>query len=51
VCSLLERGWLSAGRTGGDDARLAYGARLVSGSSDRVAEFEAASDATRAAWA
>ncbi len=27
VCSLLERGWLSAGRTGGDDARLAYGGR------------------------
>ena len=26
VCSLLDRGWLSAGRDGGDDARLAYGA-------------------------
>ena len=26
VCSLLERGWLSAGRRGGDDAKLAYGA-------------------------
>ncbi len=52
VCSLLERGWLSAGRTGGDDARLAYGARARFWvEPDRVAEFEAASDATRAAWA
>ena len=52
VCSLLERGWLSAGRTGGDDARLAYGARARFWvEQDRVAEFEAASDATRAAWA
>jgi hypothetical protein len=52
VCSLLERGWLSAGRTGGDDAKLAYGARARFWvERDRVAEFEAASDATRAAWA
>ena len=52
VCSLLERGWLSAGRGGGDDAGLAYGARarfwVEPGRRD---EFEAASDATRAAWA
>ena len=27
VCSLLERGWLGAERTGADDARLPYGAR------------------------
>ena len=27
VCSLLERGWLSTGRSGGDDAGLPYGAR------------------------
>jgi Sulfotransferase family len=52
VCSLLERGWLSAGRTGGDDARLAYGpsARFWV-EPERVAEFDAASDTTRAAWA
>ncbi len=52
VCSLLERGWLSAGRAGGDDARLAYGslARFWVEPARR-AEFEAASDATRAAWA
>ena len=52
VCSLLERGWLRAGRTGGDDARLAYGARARFWvEPERVAEFEVASDATRAAWA
>ena len=52
VCSLLERGWLSAGRTGGDDANLAYGARARFWvEPDRRAEFEAATDATRAAWA
>jgi hypothetical protein len=52
VCSLLERGWLSAGRTGGDDARLAYGGRARFWvEPHRTAEFEAASDATRAAWA
>src|SRR5262249_57047946 len=52
VCSLLERGWLSAGRIGGDDARLAYGARARFWvEPERTAEFEAASDATRAAWA
>jgi hypothetical protein len=52
VCSLLERGWLSAGRTGGDDANLAYGARARFWvEPERKAEFESASDATRAAWA
>jgi len=52
VCSLLERGWLSAGRAGGDDAKLAYGARARFWvEPERAAEFETASDATRAAWA
>jgi Sulfotransferase family len=52
VCSLLERGWLSAERRGGDDAGLPYGARARFWvEPERRAEFEAASDATRAAWA
>jgi Sulfotransferase family len=52
VCSLLERGWLNAGRTGSDDAQQAYGAYARFWvEPDRRAEFEAASDATRAAWA
>jgi hypothetical protein len=52
ACSLLERGWLNAGRTGGDDANLAYGVRARFWvEAERTAEFEAASDATRAAWA
>jgi hypothetical protein len=52
VCSLLERGWLSAGRAGGDDARLPYGsdARFWVHPDER-AGFEGASDAARAAWA
>jgi hypothetical protein len=52
VCSLLERGWLSAGREGGDDARLPYGAdaRFWVRPGER-SEFERASDAARAAWA
>jgi len=52
VCSLLERGWLSAGRAGGDDARLPYGedARFWVPPAERD-EFERASDAARAAWA
>jgi len=52
VCSLLERGWLSAGRAGGDDARLPYGseARFWVPVEEREA-FEQASDAARAAWA
>ncbi len=52
VCSLLERGWLSAERSGGDDAGLPYGARARFWvEPERTGEFEAASDATRAAWA
>ena len=53
VCSLLERGWLSAGR-GGRRRRegwpTARRARFWV-EPDRLDEFEAASDATRAAWA
>jgi hypothetical protein len=52
VCSLLERGWLSAGRRGTDDAGLAYGSYGRFWVEDgRQGEFEAASDARRAAWA
>ena len=52
VCSLLERGWLSEGRAGGDDARAGYGAHARFWvEPDRRAEFEQASDARRAAWA
>ena len=52
VCSLLEKGWLSASRGGGDDAGLAYGARARFWvEPERRAEFESASDATRCAWA
>jgi Sulfotransferase family len=52
VCSLLERGWLGAGRAGSDDANQAYGpyARFWVESA-RQHEFEEASEATRAAWA
>jgi hypothetical protein len=50
--SLLERGWLSAERTGADDARLPFGphARFWV-EPGREEEFGRASDATRAAWA
>jgi sulfotransferase family protein len=53
VCSLLERGWLGAGRTGAaDDAFHPYGTEprfwVERG---RESEFAAASDARRAAWA
>jgi hypothetical protein len=52
VCSLLERGWLSTGRGGGDDAKAAYGkAARFWVEPERAEEFETASDATRAAWA
>jgi hypothetical protein len=52
VCSLLERGWLSAARGGGDDARLPYGADARFWvRADERAEFERESDAARAAWA
>ena len=52
VCSLLERGWLSADRAGSDDARLAYGAEARFWvEPERRAEFESVGDAARAAWA
>ena len=53
VCSLLERGWLGAHRTGGaDDAFLPYGggARFWV-EPGREDEFAAASESRRAAWA
>jgi hypothetical protein len=50
--SLLERGWLSRGRGGSDDAGLAFGHhRRFWVDEGRAEEFERASDATRAAWA
>lgn len=52
VTSLLERGWLNAGRTGADDAKLAFGPHprfwVEPGRED---EFRSVSDATRCAWA
>jgi hypothetical protein len=50
--SLLERGWLSAQRTGADDAGLPFGpyARFWV-EPGREQEFSEVSDATRAAWA
>jgi hypothetical protein len=52
VCSLLERGWLAAERTGDDDSGLAYGAHVRFWvEPDRADEFRAASEARRAAWA
>jgi hypothetical protein len=52
VCSLLERGWLRSGRGGADDAGIAYGSQARFWvESGREGEFEAASDARRAAWA
>jgi protein-tyrosine sulfotransferase len=52
VCSLLERGWLAADRSGGDDAGLAYGAHVRFWvEPERAGEFRAASEARRAAWA
>jgi hypothetical protein len=52
VCSLLERGWLAAGRAGGDDARQSYGAHARFWvEPERREEFERASEARRAAWA
>ena len=50
--SLLERGWLSAERTGADDARLAFGSHARFWvEPGREVEFTQVSDATRAAWA
>jgi hypothetical protein len=52
VCSLLERGWLNAGRAGADDASLAYGAHpRFWVEPERREEFSQVSDARRAAWA
>jgi hypothetical protein len=52
VCSLLDQGWLSAGRGGRDDAGLAYGAQARFWvEPERRAEFAVASDARRCAWA
>jgi hypothetical protein len=52
ACSLLERGWLSAGRTGADDAGLRYGAQpRFWVEPDRRDAFAGATDARRAAWA
>jgi hypothetical protein len=50
--SLLERGWLRAGRGGGDDAGLPFGpdARFWV-EPERQEEFAGVSDARRAAWA
>jgi hypothetical protein len=51
VASLLARGWLSAQRTGADDARLPFGAHARFWvEPGREAEFSRVSDATRAAW-
>jgi hypothetical protein len=52
VCSLLERGWLSTGRAGSDDAKASYGSEARFWvEPERIDEFGEASDATRAAWA
>src|SRR5438874_8610712 len=52
VCSLLERGWLRAGRGGADDAQQAFGAHARFWvEPERREEFERASEARRAAWA
>ena len=52
VCSLLERGWLSAARTGADDVGRPFGphARFWV-EPERVADFDRVSDAARAAYA
>ena len=52
VTSLLERGWLSAERTGTDDALLPFGSySRFWVEPGREHEFSQVSDATRAAWA
>jgi hypothetical protein len=52
VCSLLELGWLAPGREGRDDAGAEYGAEARFWvEPGRKAEFTAASNARRAAWA
>jgi hypothetical protein len=52
VCSLLEKGWLGTERGGADDVGNPYGeqARFWV-EPERAHEFNAASEATRAAWA
>jgi Sulfotransferase family len=52
VCSLLERGWLSRGREGADDAGLAYGSQARFWvEPGRLEEFGRLSDAGRAGYA
>ena len=52
ACSLLAKGWLAAGRSGRDDAGIAYGAYpRFWVEEERRAEFAHTSDARRAAWA
>jgi hypothetical protein len=52
VCSLLERGWLSADADGRDDARLPYGSEpRFWVEPERHREFAEVSDARRCAWA
>ena len=52
ACSLLEKGWLSAGRTGHDDVFAKFGMQpRFWVEPERAEEFVRASDATRAAWA
>jgi hypothetical protein len=52
VCSLLERGWLSADADGRDDARLPYGSEpRFWVEPERREEFAEVSDARRCAWA
>jgi hypothetical protein len=52
AASLLEQGWLSATRTGADDAGHAYGSHpRFWVEPERRDEFGKVSDATRAAWA
>jgi hypothetical protein len=51
VCSLLERGWLSAARGGADDVRAAYGNHpRFWVEPERREEFRTTSEARRAAW-
>ncbi len=51
VCSLLEKGWLRERQGGRDDAGHGYGAHARPWvEPERRAEFEQASEATRAAW-
>lgn len=52
VCSLLERGWLSAAKDGSDDAGLAYGGEPRFWVEPELRdEFTQVSDARRCAWA